>query len=53
MMRLWSKRDKQLEMMLLNTTDFVTQIQTIAGSSIPLLKSPEDDLLALTSEMQE
>ena len=47
MQRIWNKRDKQLEMMLRNTNDFVMQIQMIAGSSIPRLVSPEDELLAL------
>ncbi|MCL2005515.1 MAG: DUF2130 domain-containing protein [Planctomycetaceae bacterium] len=47
MQKIWKKRDEQLEMMLRNTTDFVTQIQTIAGSSIPQLEAPEDELLAL------
>ena len=47
MLKIWAKRDKQLEAMLLNTTDFVMQIQTIAGSSLPLLEAPEDELQAL------
>ena len=47
MQKIWKKRDEQLEMMLRNTSDFVTQIQTIAGSSLPRLESPEDELLAL------
>jgi hypothetical protein len=47
MQKIWNKRDKQLEMMLRNTNDFVMQIQMIAGSSIPLLESPEEELLAL------
>jgi hypothetical protein len=50
MQKIWKKRDEQLEMMLRNTSDFVTQIQTIAGSSLPRLESPEDELLALGSE---
>ena len=49
MQKIWNKRDQQLEMMYRNTTDFVTQIQIIAGSSIPLLESPEDELLAVSS----
>jgi hypothetical protein len=51
MQKIWKKRDEQLEMMLRNTSDFVTQIQTIAGSSLPRLESPEDELLALGTEM--
>jgi hypothetical protein len=47
MQKIWKKRDEQLEMMLRNTSDFVTQIQTIAGSSLPKLEAPEDELLAL------
>ena len=47
MQKIWKKRDEQLDMMLRNTTDFVTQIQTIAGSSLPRLESPEEELLAL------
>jgi len=47
MLKIWAKRDKQLEVMLLDTTDFVVQIQTIAGSSLPLLEAPEDELLVL------
>jgi len=50
MQKIWKKRDEQLEMMLRNTSDFVTQIQTIAGSSLPRLESPEDELLALSSD---
>ena len=50
MQKIWKKRDEQLDMMLRNTSDFVTQIQTIAGSSLPRLESPEDELLALTSD---
>ena len=50
MQKIWKKRDEQLDMMLRNTTDFVTQIQTIAGSSLPRLESPEDELLSLTAE---
>ena len=50
MQKIWKKRDEQLEMMLRNTSDFVTQIQTIAGSSLPQLESPEDELLALTAD---
>jgi len=48
MQKIWKKRDEQLDMMLRNTSDFVTQIQTIAGSSLPLLESPEDELLTLS-----
>ena len=47
MQKIWKKRDEQLDMMLRNTSDFVTQIQTIAGSSLPRLESPEEELLAL------
>ena len=50
MQKIWKKRDEQLDMMLRNTTDFVTQIQTIAGSSLPRLEAPEDELLALGTE---
>ena len=50
MQKIWKKRDEQLDMMLRNTTDFVTQIQTIAGSSLPRLESPEEELLALGVE---
>jgi len=50
MQKIWKKRDEQLEMMLRNTTDFVTHIQTIAGSSIPRLEAPEEELLALSAE---
>ena len=49
MQKIWKKRDEQLEMMLRNTSDFVTQIQTIAGSSLPQLEAPEEELLALGS----
>ena len=45
--KIWKKRDEQLEMMFRNTTDFVTQIQVIAGSSFLQLEAPEDELLAL------
>ena len=47
MQKIWKKRDEQLDMMLRNTSEFVTQIQTIAGSSLPKLESPEEELLAL------
>ena len=50
MQKIWKKRDVQLEMMLRNTSDFVTQIQTIAGASLPQLEAPEEELLALGSE---
>jgi hypothetical protein len=50
MQKIWKKRDEQLEMMLRNTSDFVTQIQTIAGSSLPQLEAPEEELLALGAE---
>ena len=50
MQKIWTKRDKQLEMMFRNTTDVITQIQVIAGSTFPQLESPEEELLALTSE---
>ena len=50
MQKIWKKRDEQLDMMLRNTSDFVTQIQTIAGSSLPQLESPEEELLALSAE---
>jgi hypothetical protein len=49
MQKIWKKRDEQLDMMLRNTSDFVTQIQTIAGSSLPQLEAPEEELLALGS----
>ena len=49
MQKIWKKRDDQLAMMLRNTSDFVTQIQTIAGSSLPQLEAPEEELLALGS----
>jgi len=45
--KIWKKRDEQLEMMFRNTTDFVTQIQVIAGSSLLQLEASEDELLAL------
>ena len=48
--KLWKKRDAQLEMMFRNTTDFVTQIQVIGGSSLLQLELPEDELLAITAE---
>jgi hypothetical protein len=48
--KIWKKRDEQLEMMFRNTTDFVTQIQVIAGSSFLQLEAPEDELLALGTE---
>ena len=47
MQKIWKKREEQLKMMFRNTTDFVTQIQVIAGSSFPQLESPEDELLTL------
>jgi len=47
MQKIWKKREEQLEMMFRNTTDFVTQIQVIAGSSFLQLEAPEDELLAL------
>ena len=50
MQKIWNKRDKQLEMMFRNTTDFVTQIQVIAGSSHFQLEAPEDELLSLGEE---
>jgi len=50
--KIWKKRDEQLEMMFRNTTDFITQIQVIAGSSLLQLESPEDELLALSSETE-
>ena len=48
--KIWKKRDEQLEMMFRNTTDFVTQIQVIAGASFLQLETPEDELLAITAE---
>jgi hypothetical protein len=50
--KIWKKRDEQLEMMFRNTTDFVTQIQVIAGSTLLQLESPEDELLALGAEQE-
>ncbi|MCL2710599.1 MAG: DUF2130 domain-containing protein [Planctomycetaceae bacterium] len=51
MQKIWKKRDEQLEMMWRNTTDFVTQIQVIAGSSFLQLEAPEEELLALTDDI--
>jgi hypothetical protein len=47
MQSVWKKRDAQIEMMMKNTIDFVTQIQIIGGSALPQLESPEEDLLTL------
>jgi hypothetical protein len=46
--KIWMKRDAQLEMMFRNTTDFITQIQVIAGSSFLQLEAPEEELAALS-----
>jgi len=51
MQKIWKKRDAQIEAMLKNTTSFVTEIQVIAGASLPRLDSPEDELLALGEEV--
>jgi len=50
MKKIWDRRDKELEIMMLNTDDFVTNIQAIAGASLLRLESPEEELLALGSE---
>ncbi|MDR0870153.1 MAG: DUF2130 domain-containing protein [Planctomycetaceae bacterium] len=50
MQKIWKKRDSQLEMMVKNTTDFITQIQIIGGADIPQLASPEGELLTLTND---
>ncbi|MDR3234523.1 MAG: DUF2130 domain-containing protein [Planctomycetaceae bacterium] len=50
MQKIWKKRDAQLESMLQSTSDFVMHIQTIAGSKIPQLEAPEEELLALETE---
>ena len=50
--KIWKKRDEQLEMMFRNTSDFITQIQVIAGTSLLQLEAPEDELLALSVETQ-
>ncbi|GHT16222.1 hypothetical protein FACS1894170_13650 [Planctomycetales bacterium] len=50
MQNIWKKRDRQLEMMQKNTTDFVTQIQVIAGSDVLQLEPPENELLTISQE---
>jgi hypothetical protein len=45
---IWKKREKQIEKVLLNTTDMYGSIKGIAGSaiqSVPLLELPNDDEL--------
>ena len=45
---LWKKREKQIEKVLLNTTDMYGSIRGIAGKaiqSIPLLELSSDDTL--------
>ncbi len=46
MTSIWKKREKQIEKVLLNTTNMYSSVQGIAGSavkSLPLLELPEDD----------
>lgn len=49
MERIWKKREKQLEKVLLNTNHFIGSIQGIAGSSIPGLNQigADDSMLKL------
>lgn len=50
MERIWKRREKQLEKILLNTNHFIGSIQGIAGSSIPELRQigDEDGIIEIT-----
>jgi hypothetical protein len=50
MEQIWSKRDKQLEKVLLNANAFVGSIKGIAGKSLPELPALEDGRLLLSVE---
>jgi hypothetical protein len=50
MQKVWKKRDAQLDTIIKNLSESFTPIQVIAGSEIPLLGSPENELELLANE---